>query len=375
MRSKIGKKGMIGINVALVVILAIVVALIMIFSKKEYRLVKVENYEGQVDLLRKEKAVELFADMQLITEDRVTTGEDGIIQLLADSDKRIAAEGNTCFTIEASGDETKGNIRINLVYGKGLFTIENKLPEGSEFQVDTPNAVMSVRGTVFEVAYDTNTNTTTVMVHEGVVEAVVGSQVRQVNAGETLIIQDANITDGIYEPLNAGTDGTSDGATQESDGMISQDGAFAYTDEIAFYAIDDAGATNVGIKTIEEFSILGSMSEGETLYYSYYDEEMNDSVSIDYRMEDARIYDGYVQTWTQEKFFGEMAVDEHYVNDAGKDVHVMMIESQNVDHFRCSFFKEMEDGRYLHMRLNAAQPGHDYKKYAELMDECYYIIE
>ncbi|MBQ9919451.1 MAG: hypothetical protein IJO49_01355, partial [Clostridia bacterium] len=70
---------------------------------------------------------------QLISEDSVEVGRTSFLELLADSDKHIIAEGNTAFKLHSTGTETSGNITIDLLYGKSLFTIDNKLPDGFEY--------------------------------------------------------------------------------------------------------------------------------------------------------------------------------------------------------------------------------------------------
>ncbi|MBQ8728619.1 MAG: FecR domain-containing protein, partial [Oscillospiraceae bacterium] len=152
--------------------LVLVIAVSMIFSgcKKEevYRVVKINHFDGEVTVLRDEK-MNAFEGLQLISEDTVETGESSKAELLADSDKHILAEENTKFVLKATGTEKSGNITINLLYGTSLIEIENKLTEESYFEVTTPNATLSVRGTTFEVNYDEETETTSVEVIEGVV--------------------------------------------------------------------------------------------------------------------------------------------------------------------------------------------------------------
>lgn len=47
-------------------------------------------------------------------------------------------------------------LKIELKYGTSLIEIENKLEDGSTFEVETPNASLSVRGTTFEARYGEN---------------------------------------------------------------------------------------------------------------------------------------------------------------------------------------------------------------------------
>ena len=163
----------------------------MIFSgcKKEevYRVVKINHFEGEVTVLRDEK-MNAFEGLQLISEDTVETGESSKAELLADSDKHILAEENTKFVLKATGTEKSGNITINLLYGTSLIEIENKLSEESYFEVTTPNATLSVRGTTFEVNYDEETETTSVEVIEGVVAVETEDKSEELTAGKTAVV-------------------------------------------------------------------------------------------------------------------------------------------------------------------------------------------
>lgn len=174
---------------------------------EEYRVVSVESYEGEVKLERKAKEQDMFQGMNLKSDDRVSTGEAASILLLADSDKHILAEENTSFCIIASGDENNGKISISLEYGTALITIENKLSDGSEFEVNTPNATMSVRGTIFEVTYNEETGETLLTVQDGCVEVVNDILSKLINAGESVVITDKEI---LY------VDDTDDAETQDN---------------------------------------------------------------------------------------------------------------------------------------------------------------
>ena len=145
-------------------------------SKEEtYRLVKINSYDGEVSVQREEK-LNAFEGLQLISNDTVSVGDKSFLELLADSDKHIAAEENTGFVLHSTGDDNNGDITIDLLYGRSLFTIDNKLNEGSTFAVNTPNATLSVRGTSFSVAYDEETKTTDVEVYSGTVQLNSGDE-------------------------------------------------------------------------------------------------------------------------------------------------------------------------------------------------------
>ena len=166
-------------TLSLVFAFVAVIAVAFLFSgcsnEEAYRLVKVQSFEGEVSVQREEK-LNAFEGLQLITNDTVSVGDKSFLELLADSDKHIAAEENTGFVLHSTGDENSGDITIDLLYGKSLFTIDNKLNESSTFAVNTPNATLSVRGTSFSAAYDEETKTTNVEVYSGTVQLNSGDE-------------------------------------------------------------------------------------------------------------------------------------------------------------------------------------------------------
>lgn len=187
------KKGLLLVGIlALVAIVAVVVAVVV---SKGYRVIKVEEFEGEVILERASEEKEVFEGLKLKSEDTMTTEEDGLVELLVDEDKHILAKENTCFTIQSNGNNKEGKLTIELEYGTSLVEIENKLPDGYDVEVETPNASMSVRGTTFEVGYDKATKVTKLIVTEGKVKVKVKGKKESMNveAGEGVIIQDDEI--------------------------------------------------------------------------------------------------------------------------------------------------------------------------------------
>lgn len=159
-------------------------------ENESFRLIKIEKAEGDVSLERDSENIEVFNGMNLVKNDMVTTGNQSTAQLLVDTDKHIISEENTVFSVYADGDTDNGKVKINLESGTGLFVIDNKLVEGSEFIVDTPNAVLSVRGTRFCASYDKVNRATAVAVYEGVV-LVENSDIEEIlNPGDIAVIKD-----------------------------------------------------------------------------------------------------------------------------------------------------------------------------------------
>ncbi|MBQ8787833.1 MAG: FecR domain-containing protein [Oscillospiraceae bacterium] len=203
------KKFILPTAIAVAAVVAIVIAVVVAGNKEEiYRLIKVKSFEGAVIVQREEK-MEAFEGLQLISEDSVEVGDASFLELLADSDKHIVAEENTAFVLHSTGTETSGNITINLLYGKSLFTIDNKLNDESTFEVKTPNATMSVRGTSFSVEYNAVEEVTIVEVHNGKVHVSCNSGEIQLEEGDSATIKGSNDDVEIIEELdNGGNDET-----------------------------------------------------------------------------------------------------------------------------------------------------------------------
>lgn len=221
---KKNKKLLMLMSVAVVAIVIIAFAVVMI--NRGHRVIKVESLEGEVELDRDSSEEDVFEGMNLRSEDEITTGEDGLLGLLADEDKHIAVIENTCFEIISEGSAKEGRLKIKLKYGTSLIEIENKLPEGASFEVETPNAALSVRGTTFEVTYIPETNTTILKVTEGLVEAESDTESQMVPAGATAVITDEHIVlatedsmAGVVAPVMPGGNGGN--GTPEGDSYIS----------------------------------------------------------------------------------------------------------------------------------------------------------
>ncbi len=164
------------------------------FNLIGFRSVKVEKWEGKVELDRGGEDKDIFEGLKLVTNDRVTTGNEGSLMLLIDSDKELLASENTRFSLKATGIKNNGKVTIKLEYGSALATINEKLSEHSEFEIKTPNATCSVRGTTFNVAYDSSVAKTRVDVTKGVVHVEAGKNSLDLNAGESAEVVDETVT-------------------------------------------------------------------------------------------------------------------------------------------------------------------------------------
>ena len=195
-KTKNKRKIIIPLVIAAVALIVAVVIIVVTAGgallSNSYRVIKVKDLTGNVSIQREEEGTfDAFEGLQLISEDKATVSSESSLELLADSDKHIAASQNTAFMIKSSGTKDSGNITIEMLYGQALYTIDEKLNENSSFIVTTPNATMSVRGTHFSVLYDISTGQTVIEVFEGTVEAEYYGKTKLVEKGEQLIIDNS----------------------------------------------------------------------------------------------------------------------------------------------------------------------------------------
>ncbi len=188
---KKGKKIALFISLGVVLVAVIIVFAVMLSGG--HRVIKVDSFDGEVVFERNSAEKDIVEGMLLKSNDSVTTGEDGLIELLVDRDKHILARENTCFEIVSQGNEKKGTLKIKLKYGTSLVEIENKLNENSFVEVETPNASLSVRGTTFEVSYSKENKTTFVEVTEGVVEISNGDETKEITEGQFATVSEDSV--------------------------------------------------------------------------------------------------------------------------------------------------------------------------------------
>lgn len=180
---------------ALLIIIAVVLTVVLINCNKSFRVIKLEKYEGNVSVKRNDANIDLFGGLQLVSGDSSTTGDESIINLLIDSDKHMLVTANSRFDVTASGSEKSGKVQIELNEGRAFFEVDNKLSDNSSFEVITPNATTSIRGTKFATTYDSYDSSTTVFVDTGEVEVSYGaSQTVNVKDKESVLIKDGNAT-------------------------------------------------------------------------------------------------------------------------------------------------------------------------------------
>lgn len=153
MLKSISKKAWIGIGTAVIVaIVAIVLVILLKKDEDSYRQIKVYQVDGKAEVVRNnDRTIEAYKNMNLQSQDLVNTSEDSYLYAELDGDKYILLEPLTKVYIEATGTAQKGKIRIRLEEGAIVNCLDNKLSEGSSYEVNTPSSTMAVRGTSFRI--------------------------------------------------------------------------------------------------------------------------------------------------------------------------------------------------------------------------------
>ena len=143
-------KNLIIIIVAVVVaIIALIVGGIFIFGEKTYRVLKIYQVEGQASVVHSDGSeVTPYENMLLQSGDQISLVEGSLI-IKADEDKYIYLENNTTIVLEADGTAANSKTSIQLLQGAVINQIDEPLSDKSVYELNTQNATMSVRGTVF----------------------------------------------------------------------------------------------------------------------------------------------------------------------------------------------------------------------------------
>ncbi len=152
-------KGKIILGSAGVLLAAVIALIIFLINKPQgYRSISVSEVYGSVLAENDGKAYSAYENMRIGGGYALITETDSYTRLILDDDKYIRLEQLSRATFKELGTENKRNTVINLVSGTLTTEIVKPLKLEEEYVINTPNAVLSVRGTYFrtEVKRDTN---------------------------------------------------------------------------------------------------------------------------------------------------------------------------------------------------------------------------
>jgi len=117
--------------------------------------------------------------------DDISTGADGEAMLALSNGSTVNLLPNTQCNIGSllRQREEDAQVRVNLKIGKIAARVAKSETSVPGFSVRTPNATASVRGTVFNVQYDEQSQTTTVAVEQGTVDVASNNSSRVAVSG------------------------------------------------------------------------------------------------------------------------------------------------------------------------------------------------
>lgn len=146
-----GKK-FIPVFICAVVILIATCIAVPFFSKEEgYRMITVFEVSGTVGVVKDGIEYEAYPGMHLQEGHVIVTSEDSYARLVLDDDKYVKVEAGSRLEFETLGLLGTKKTRLKLDRGAIITEIVNPLETDEEYVVNTPNAVLAVRGTFFRV--------------------------------------------------------------------------------------------------------------------------------------------------------------------------------------------------------------------------------
>ncbi len=196
------KKAGVVIGAVLAAVVAVAVCCVVLMGGKDeaYRSIMVYQVDGNATITR-ERVGEMAAyeNLMLQSGDSVAVASESSMRLKLDDDKYLLAEQDTLMNIVADGDDADAKTYIDLKQGSVTSEIQNKLGPNASYEVNTPNSIMAVRGTIFrvEVAKNERGETDTrLTVFEGTVSAravmpdgTVSDEEVMVEAGQELYVE------------------------------------------------------------------------------------------------------------------------------------------------------------------------------------------
>ena len=153
---KNNKKTKVAIIIFLITaIIATVLTAVLAFGESDegYRTITVIEIQGTVGVVHNNIEYAAYTGMHLEEGYTVVTGGNSYIRLLLDDDKYVKLESGTKAVFsELSGGKTA----INIERGALVAEVTKPLQVDEDFIVNTPNAILAVRGTLFRVDLSRN---------------------------------------------------------------------------------------------------------------------------------------------------------------------------------------------------------------------------
>ncbi len=139
------------------------------------RTIMAEELKGTVTAYTETESYAVVAGEKLESGRYLKTESSSDLTMLLDADKHVYAGNETRLHLTADGKKGSTKTRIELYEGTLVTGIDEKLGDDETFEINTPNATMAVRGTVFTVKVELQEDhsfSTVLTVDQGAVETV-----------------------------------------------------------------------------------------------------------------------------------------------------------------------------------------------------------
>lgn len=171
------------------------------WAAESTRIARVESVTGEVFVKKAggTKEFKAYRNMTLNQGDHIRTGKNsGVVLVVLDQDDKITLGANTSMYLSelkssAGGTSTKMNL-----WNGSAHVNSSKKKSGDQLQVETPTAVMGIRGT--HVTVSQQPGETNVVVHSGIVTAQPSGEADQTEEMRIFPLMQAYITK-IYDEL------------------------------------------------------------------------------------------------------------------------------------------------------------------------------
>lgn len=150
------------IVIVIAAVLLIAAAAAAFFAVKSnsagYRSISISEIFGRVMTESGGKTYEAYKNMRLADGYALTTDTESYTRMLLDDDKYVKLEQQSHAIFEALGDSKQHRTSIRLEKGALTTEITKPLRDDESYVVNTPNAVLAVRGTFFRIEVKTGVN-------------------------------------------------------------------------------------------------------------------------------------------------------------------------------------------------------------------------
>jgi hypothetical protein len=139
---------------ALILVAVAAIVLSLAFGGETIRNLTVNDIKGTVVIIRGAKQIYASKKTVLQSGDVVNTDKDSTIRIRIDEDKYIAIEPESSVYVYYTNVSDKGDVSVNIACGAVTCQLNKALKKNETFKVKTPNASISVRGTVFRTEFE-----------------------------------------------------------------------------------------------------------------------------------------------------------------------------------------------------------------------------